>query len=214
VQIDDRSGVRATQDVRDLRRCRRRAQALRLDRPEHAALLMAAQHAEERRVHHAPRRAEQRRRSARQLAERHSRATDLRLRSRGAAEPQAAMRPAVPGHLVAGGGDGAHGAGRTCGALADQEERRAHPARAEGIEHARRELRVRAVVERERDAAAGATRGAPHAQRREQVRRPRVTDPREGAAARQKPEGGSDHRCRVTRRSVSSAMTRAASGRR
>src|SRR2546423_15162618 len=99
--------MRAAQHVRNLRLGWRRPQPLRLDRPEHAALAMAPQHREHRRVHHAPGRAEERRRRAGEIAEQILRPRDLGLGAARATEPEARVRPAPPAYPPAAAPHGA-----------------------------------------------------------------------------------------------------------
>src|SRR5262245_7174511 len=124
--------MRPVQDVLDLVLWRCRTQALGLDRPEHAPLVVAAQRAEHRRVQHAPGRAEVADRGAGRVGEKTLAADDLVLGTARPAEPEASVRPAVAADLVARRGDSPYRFGRPCRALADQEERGAH---ALSVEH-------------------------------------------------------------------------------
>ena len=82
------------------------------------------------------------------------RALDVLAHLRRRQAQQVAMPVAVQRDLMAGVGDLARERRVAQHLLADQEERRRHTLAREDLQHRRRALRVRAVVERQRVAAA------------------------------------------------------------
>src|SRR5712692_6583072 len=108
MEIDDRTRARARHDVPRLRLGALSPLALRLKRPEDAALAGPPECAPHGRVDHAPRRPEVTRRDSRLLPDRVVAARDLLVRAAGTAEPEAPVRPRVVGDLVAAVGDRPH----------------------------------------------------------------------------------------------------------
>src|SRR5438128_3192080 len=213
VQVHDGAGVNAAEDATHLILGRHWSQPLGLDGPEDAPLAEAAERAEHRRVHHAPRRTEVTGCVIRERGERFVGATDLLGGPPRPAEPQGSMRPPVAPNFVAFADDAAYGVGRPSRALAYQEERRAHSALSEEVEDAWCPVGIGTVVKRERHAPARVA-ASPDTAERQQVGAPRVCRP-PGSRGETKPR--QDHgRCTGRSRSSSTAATMrcVASGRR